>query len=460
MIELDRDNFDSVMQRLKPGWEGVVRDPAGTSSAELPAALTFAELDDFHPDRLAQKIPPLRALLETRRALANPEKFADRAAEVVGERTEPATPSQEAAFPVSDVNSQAGSVLDRILGGPKLSEPRQPPTTRLELRRLLEALVAPHLVRVDTTRQAELTAAVDEALAAQVRAILHDPSFQRLEATWRNLWRLVTAIESDVEVKIRLLPCNKAVLRRELVETDDPSSSPIVRALIEPAAVPGGERPALLIGDFEFGPSTEDLQLLGMLGAIGEQLGAPFLAAASSRLLGCETFLDVGRAGALGALHNHPTLQQFRRLSQARWVGLALPRLLVRLPYGSDTDRAETFDFEEWTDASGYADYLWGNPAYAIAGLAIANFNDAGWGFDLSQQVHRLDGLPLHVYRRAGESVTTPCAEIAMTDTLIEALEEAGFIPLASHQNRDFVSLPCVQSLALPRAPLPLGAHA
>jgi type VI secretion system protein ImpC len=464
-IDLDRDNFDSVMQRLKPRWEGVVRDPAGRTSAELPVALAFAELDDFHPDRLAQKIPPLKALIETRRALANPKKFADAAAEVArwAEAAEPAPPSREAASSVSKIEPQGGSVLDQILGQSEVSEPRQPPTTPAELRRLLEALVAPHLIRVDTTRQAELTAAVDEALAVQVRAILHDPTFQRLEATWRSLWRLVTAVESDVELKVRLLPCGKDRLRRELIESDDPEASPLVRALVEPASVAGGVPPALLVGDYEFDHNAEDLQLLGMLGAIGQQLRAPFVTAASPRLLGCESFTDLRRLRDLAERHKQPEFlpwQQFRRLPQARWVGLGLPRLLCRLPYGADTDRVETFDFEEWTDASGHDDYVWANPAFAIATLAATAFGNDGWDLDLSRQVHRLESLPLHVHRRDGESVTTPCAEVVMTDTLIEALNEAGFIPLASYQNRDVVALPCVQALGVPRAPLPLGVHA
>jgi len=92
--------------------------------------------------------------------------------------------------------------------------------------------------------------------------------------------------------------------------------------------------------------------------------------------------------------------------------------------------------------------------------LAATAFGADGWELDLARLTHRLEGMPLHVYRRDGESVATPCAEVVMTDALVETLIDAGFIPLAAYQNRDVVALPCLQALGVPRAPLPLGVHA
>ena len=306
---------------------------------------------------------------------------------------------------------------------------------------------------MDTSRQAALTAAVDEAVAVPLRAILHDPAFQRLEATWRSLWRLVTAVESDVELKVRIVQCNKHTLRRELIEMDDPEGSAIVRALVEPASVPGGVAPAVLVGDFELDHNADDLQLLGILGAIGQQLHAPFIAGASPRMLGCQTFPELTRVRDWPERRKQPEFlawQQLRRLPQAHWIGLALPRLLCRLPYGTDTDRVESFDFEEWTANSAHDDHLWGNPAYVVATLAAAAFGSDGWELDLGGQVHSLEGVPQHIYRHAGESVATPCAEVVMTDALIEVLMDVGLIPLAAYQDRDVVALHACSPLASP----------
>ena len=465
LIDLDRDNFAGVMQRLKPRWEGVVRDPTGQENAELPVALTFAELDDFHPDRLVQQVPPLKALVATRRALANPHQYSEAAVQVAqwAKAATPPVSTDERPSPQSKTTIQGGSVLDQILAQTDGSAPEPAPRVPADLRRLLDDVVAPHVVRVDTPRQAALTAAVDEAVAAQLRAILHDAAFQRLEATWRSLWRLVKAVESDVDLKVRVLQCDKHTLRRELIETDDPEASAIVRVLVEPKSVPGGAAATLVVGDFEFDDSADDLQLLGMLGAIGQQLHAPFVTGASPRILGCETFTELTQVRNWAERRKQPeflSFQELRRLPQARWIGLALPRLLCRLPYGADTDRVESFDFEEWTDNSVHDDHLWGNPAYVIATLAVTAFGSDGWELDLGRTVHRLEGLPLHVYQRAGESVATPCAEVVMSDTLSELLTDAGLIPLAAYQTRDVVALPCVQSLSLPRQPLPLGVHA
>jgi type VI secretion system ImpC/EvpB family protein len=260
-----------------------------------------------------------------------------------------------------------------------------------------------------------------------------------------------------------VVQCDKRTLIRELVETDGLEASAIVRALVEPRSVYGGVAPAMLVGDFELDGSADDLQLLGILGTIGEQLHAPFVTGASPSMLGSQTFSELTQVRDWTERRKQPEFlswQQLRRLPQARWIGLALPRLLCRLPYGADTDRVESFHFEEWTDNSGHDDHLWGNPAYAVATLTAAAFGTDGWELDLSRTVHRLEGLPLHVYQHAGESVATPCAEVVMTDALIEVLMDAGLIPLAAYQSRDVVALPCVQSLSLPREPLPLGIHA
>ncbi len=407
LIDLDRDNFAAVMQRSKPRWEGVACDPTGQGSTELPVALTFAELDDFHPDRLVQQVPALKALVATRRALADPKRFGEAAAQVTqwAKVSTPAVLTKEPASPVARTVNQGGSVLDQILAQTDGGGPEPKPGIPEDLQRLLDDLVAPHLIRVDTSRQAALTAAVDEAVAVPLRAILHDPAFQRLEATWRSLWRLVTAVESDVELKVRIVQCNKHTLRRELIEMDDPEGSAIVRALVEPASVPGGVAPAVLVGDFEFDHNADDLQLLGILGAIGQQLRAPFIAGASPRMLGCQTFPELTRVRDWPEHRKQPEFlawQQLRRLPQAHWIGLALPRLLCRLPYGTDTDRVESFDFEEWTANSAHDDHLWGNPAYVVATLVVTAFGTDGWDFDLGRTVHLVEGLPLHVYRHGG----------------------------------------------------------
>ncbi len=448
---IDRDNFNEVMRRLGPRWEGP------------HVSLSFAELDDFHPDRIAGRVPTLRALLDTRTELSDPSRFEAAAARVsqrakaAGGTEGPAkTQPPEPTPPVSGA-AVLGQILDQAEpGGP--SARREP--TKPDLQRWVEEIVAPHLVRVDTRRQAELIGAVDQALGEQVRAILRDPAFQHLEAAWRSLWRLVTAVEDDVALKIRLLDCSQDALRQDLAAVADPRESAIMRPLLHEASLPGGQRPALLIGDYEFDHSDDDIALLASVATVARQLGTSFVTAASPRLLGCQSFTELSSGRDLARRSEESAYRrwhEFRRSSEARSVGLALPGLLCRIPYGSETERLETFEFDEWTESSTHAHLLWGNPAFAVATVVATAFARDGWSLDPTTEVQHLEGLPLFVYRPDGEAITMPCAEVLLPESLLNVLEENGLIPLVSRRDSDSVALPCLQSLSMPRTPLRLG---
>ncbi len=450
-FSIDRDNFNEVMRRVGPRWE------------EPHVSLSFAELDDFHPDRIAGRAPTLRALLDTRTELSDPSRFAAAAARAsqwakVARKTEaPAeTRPPERTRPVS-----GAAVLGRILdeaepGGP--SARREP--TKTDLQRWVEEIVAPHLVRVDTRRQTELIGAVDQALGEQMRPILHDPAFQHLEAAWRCLWRLVMAVEDDIALKVRILDCSQDALRRDLAAVSDPHESKVMQSLLHEASLPGGQRPALLVGNYEFDHSDLDMGLLTSVATIARQLGASFVAAARPRLLGCQSFTELSSGRDLGRRFEGSAYRrwhEFRRSAEARSVGLALPRLLCRLPYGSDTERVETFEFEEWTEDATHAHLLWGNPAFAVATVVASAFARDGWSLDPTTEVQHLEGLPLFIYRQDGEAVTMPCAEVLLPESLLDVIEEQGLIPLVSRRDSDSVALPCLQSLSTPRTPLRLN---
>jgi type VI secretion system protein ImpC len=141
-----------------------------------------------------------------------------------------------------------------------------------------------------------------------------------------------------------------------------------------------------------------------------------------------------------------------RRIPQATWLGLALPRFLLRLPYGQRTQSTEQFAFEEMP-AGGHEDYLWGNPAFACAYLLGEAFVQDGWEFRPGQ-IPRIEGLPAHVYRANGESHLKPCAEALLTENAGEAILNKGLMPLLSIKGSDSVRLMRFQSIALPPAPL------
>jgi type VI secretion system protein ImpC len=191
---------------------------------------------------------------------------------------------------------------------------------------------------------------------------------------------------------------------------------------------------ALIAGNYTFAQTELDAQVLRRLAALASSLGAPFLAEAQLPHEGTE-----------------PAWEELRHSPEACWLGLALPRFLLRLPYGKATDSIDSFPFEEMPQSE-HGSYLWGNPAFFCAYLLGKSFLEQGWG--MSRLERRIDGLPMHVYREDGEPVAKPCAEIFMTEKDALSLLEAGFMPLASLKYEPAAMVVRFQSIAQPLAPL------
>jgi type VI secretion system protein ImpC len=176
--------------------------------------------------------------------------------------------------------------------------------------------------------------------------------------------------------------------------------------------------------------------VLAQIAAMARTAGAPFLSGLGPSVVGLQGVFD-----------------ELRRSAAARWVGLAMPRFLLRLPYGKNSDETETFAFEEMPSPVEHERYLWGNPSIACAYLLGESFTRYGW--ELRPGALRdVDGLPLHLYQGDGEKVLKPCAEILMTEEVAELLIERGFMPLASIKNTDTVRVVRFQSIASPSAAL------
>jgi type VI secretion system protein ImpC len=459
---VDRDNIDGVIAKL--GVE--IRLPTGKKAS--PLKVRFQELEDFHPDQLFERVEPLGALREARRKLADPRTFAAAAEELGGragtklplERKEPGpkkpSPGPRASAPEMP-GPTSGSLLDQIL-----EEKGEPPDARAatdtsEWGTFLQEIVRPYLVPRDDPRQAEMLASLDAAAAGLMRAILHHPDFQALESAWRAVRFLVSRVETDTQLKLYLMDISKAELSADLASKEDLQSTGMYRLLVEGTVeTPGGEPWAVVGGNYTFGPSREDAELLGRIAKISRAAGAPFVAAASDRLLGCESLAqtpdprewkrvadaDAGRAW-----------EALRKLPEASYLGLALPRFLLRLPYGAGTDPIERFEFEEMTASPKHDHYLWGNPAFGCVYLIAQAFSHYGW--DLRPGVvQEIEDLPLHVYKERSESRSTPCAEVLLTERAAEMILDKGFMPLLSLRNQDTIRLARFQSLTDPPSPL------
>jgi type VI secretion system protein ImpC len=447
LIAVDVDNFGEVLARIAPRLE---IHPGGPDSPGLPIA--FRSLEDFHPDSLYRGLQPFSALRDIRQRLLDASTFAAAAAEwshLAGMTVE-ALPAAPVASPAPTEDNQA--TVQRLLGHGPADISRVPPAVaRAEagLDRLLREVVAPHVVPSADRRLPDLLRSVDDTAAALLRAILHHPDVQALEAAWRSVHGLVTEIDTDTGVELRLLDVTRAELEA------DAGVAAVERRLTSGEGAEDAESIwPLVVSAFSFGPAGEDLTLLDRLGAMAGRVGGPVLAAAGPTLLGCRSFAETPdprdwRAPGDAA----PRWPELRKSPAAPWIGLVTPRILLRLPYGKRTDPVEAFDFDELPSGLDHEAYLWGNPAFACARLIAASFVEHGVAMQPGDHLE-LGDLPAAVYEDEEGAKMKPCAEIALNEAAAQRILDAGIMPLLGSSRRNAVRLMRMQSVAQPPRPL------
>ncbi|MGC9323802.1 MAG: type VI secretion system contractile sheath domain-containing protein [Desulfomonilia bacterium] len=462
ITEVDRDTIEEVMERMKVEIRFRI---AGTDSPEM--SLTFSEPDDFHPDAIFDRFDMFRDLKETRRKLDDPRTFEAAAREVRTWAGGPGESDREEEAPEKEQTLKrkpaggSGSLLDQIIG-----EEEAPPQSAERLAgssdwdRFLRRIVAPHSVSGDDTEKDALMSIVDASVSALMGAILHQVDVQALEAAWRSLHFLVSRVETGEDLKISIVDISQEELSADLCGTDDLTQTGVYRLLVEQTVdTPGAEPWSVLAGLYSFSTTQEDADLLGRIAKIARRTGAPFLAHAHEGILGCRSLVETPdprdwttKPGG----EDERAWQALRALDEASYLGLALPRFILRLPYGPDTDPVDRFEYEEIPDGSDHEAYLWGNPAIACTLLMAQAFTSYGWGFRPGV-VQDIEDLPLVVFTQEGERELLPCAEVLLTEDCAEVILDHGVMPLVSIKGTDRIRLVRFQSIAEP--PTPLGGR-
>lgn len=283
IVPVDADSIDAVLARLAPGLDLAMSDPTG-----FAVQIDIRQFDDFHPDALYDGLTLFRQVRELRRRLLDPAQFAAAAAEL---RLLPA--ALGALPPPAAGDEDEAATVARLLGRGPVQPAAPPPgaVARSEVARFIARIVAPHIVPGADPRQQELVASVDAATAAAMRAVLHHPAFQALEAAWRGLHWLVESVGFGGEVELALLDVGRQELAEDLAASArDLSESGLYRLL---AGRGVGSRPwSVLLGLYRFGPSAGDVALLAALGAVAARTGGPFLAEADPAVLGCRSLVE------------------------------------------------------------------------------------------------------------------------------------------------------------------------
>lgn len=443
-LEIDRDNFDDIMKKLR------VRLELEAEGGGL--TLEFQGLDDFHPDELFKQVPMFSDLRDLRRRLNNESTFNSAAREVRGWSPESMEPVSERAAD-AEPQSAADNLLDAILTKPEGGAPPPKRAASAELSSFVSDLVRPHLVSVDENEQAGLTAAVDRATGDLMRTILHHRSFKQLEAAWRGLYFLVRRTDTSTDLKIYLLDISQAELTDNLKNANSLAETVLYRHLIKDTIeAPGGDPWAAVFGNYAYAPNVDDVAALMRISKIALPANTPFVSHMRPEVLGVSSLSDhpdPREWNVSGDTNEAKLWAALRSQTEATHLGLTIPRFIARLPYGSDTDPLETFSFEEFTDIPVHDEYLWTNSAFAVALLLAQSYSEYGWDLGTAF-VQDLDGLPIHMYEEDGEKVFKSCAEVQLSQNACEQLMEHGLMPLVSFKNSDRLRLGRLQSITDP----------
>ena len=304
-----------------------------------------------------------------------------------------------------------------------------------------------------------MIAEIDQKLTEQVNHILHHEEFQKLEGAWRGLHHLVNNTESDEMLKIRVMNISKKDLHKTLKKFKGTAwdQSPIFKKMYEEEYGQfGGEPYGCLVGDYLFDHSPQDVELLSEIAQVAAASHAPVISAASPSLMQMDSWQELSNPRDLTKIFQTPEYAAWRSLRESedsRYIGLAMPQFLARLPYGSKTDPVEEFDFEEDVEGADHSKYTWANSAYAMAVNINRSFKEYGWCSRIRgiESGGAVEGLPTHTFPTDDGGVDMKCpTEIAISDRREAELAKNGFMPLVHKKNSDFAAFIGAQSLQKP----------
>jgi len=324
-----------------------------------------------------------------------------------------------------------------------------------------QALADTSLIKEDVLDTIEeMIARLDEKLSAQMNAIMHAPEFQQIESAWRGLSYLVHNSETDATLKLRIMNVSKNELYRDLRMYPDAKwdQSPLFKKLYEAEfGQLGGEPFGCLVGDYSFDHSATDVRLLRDLGKIAAAAHCPFVAGANPTLMGMDTWTELSNPRDLSKIFETPDYAGWKSLrdsENSRYVGLCMPRVLAREPYGAKSVPIEEFAFEEETDGHKGEKYAWMNAAYAMAANINRAYKEWGWTVRIRgvQSGGEVINLPTHTFPTDDGDVDLKCpTEIAISDRREAELSKSGLLPLIHRKNTDKAAFIGAQSLYRPK---------
>lgn len=432
------DSYADVMASIAPRVVLRVADCIKGGNNLLGVDLTFRTLDDFEPASIVANVPALKALMDSRTRLND----------MLGKL---------------DGNDELNKLLDGVLaGGGKdkvdpakvvadgnmVRDPSQADYAKALVQEFLDQAGKDSSVSGDSIALvSQRIAALDTLISLQLDAIVHDPAFQKLEASWRGLFFLVTTIDVSSRIQIRLLNVTKDELRYDLEKAVEFDQSNLFKKIYEEEyGTFGGAPYSCLMGDFEFGRTQADMALLVKIAQVASAAHAPFVSGAGPNLFDLDSFMDLGLPRDLSIIFENTELgkwQAFRESEDSRYVALALPHILMRAPYGRDDNPALGVNYQETVDGTNNGMFCWGNAAWALAQRVMNSAMLYGWPAAIRgvEGGGLVEDLPYYTFKTTDGDVALKCpTEVAISDRREKELSDLGFVALCHCKNRDYAA--------------------
>jgi type VI secretion system protein ImpC len=353
------------------------------------------------------------------------------------------------------------SLLDQIVEQGRFGNE---PAARERGKSLVKSFVEEVLkgeIRIAADTEAMINARIaqlDHLVSIQLNEIMHHPEFQRLEASWRGLKYLLSQTETGTMLKVKVLNASKKDLLRDLQRAAEFDQSALFKKVYEEEfGVFGGAPFGALVGNYEFGKSGQDIELLEKVSQVAAASHAPFLSGTSPDMFNLESFTQLDAPRDLAKVFDtteYARWKSFRESEDSRYVGLTAPRMILREPYGRETIPVEEFDYEEKVDGTDHEKYLWGNAVWALAARITNSFAKYSWCATIRgvESGGLVEGLPVHNFRTdSGELVMKCPTETPITDRREKELADLGFIPLVHAKGTDKAAFFSVQSAQKPK---------
>ena len=364
----------------------------------------------------------------------------------------------QAAPEVAEAASQVQemSLLDKIIADSRLARDEDQRELARDLIGEFVDQVITGTMKVSKDTQAMVNARIgqiDALISRQLNEIMHHADFQRLEASWRGLHYFVHQSETSTMLKIRVMNVSKKDLFKDMERAVEFDQSALFKKVYEEEyGTFGGAPMGALVGDYEFTRHPQDMALLEKISNVAAAAHAPFFTAAAPQLFNWDDFTEMAGPRDLSKIFETPEYvkwRSFRDSEDSRYVGLCLPHILMRLPYGRDTAPTESFNFEEDVDGTDHQKYLWGNAAYAFACRLTDSFARHNWCAAIRgvEGGGLVQGLPSHTFKTDEGDVALKCpTELAITDRREKELSDLGFIPLVHCKGTDYAAFFAAQS--------------